>query len=137
MATELDVNKFVTDFSRASKRVFFESRQKTFGEAFTADVYDDIVDIFPVLGDLVGTGPRLLDATDKNDKVAGTVRAANAALGAIPGLGVVLDLLFPASGIITYLDYNDCLNSGKTQEECLFPEGSMEKDLMELQNANK
>jgi hypothetical protein len=127
------LDKYLTNASSAANRILFEARQKTFGEAFLADGYDDLLSLFPVFGDIIGEGPRLLDATSKSDKLAGTVRAANAAVGAIPVFGFFLDLAFPASGIITYISYDSCKSKGGNNKDCLFPEGTVERDIMEIQ----
>jgi len=130
--TEPDLLKLGSDASRAADRILFRAHQKTFGEAFLADTYDDVLDFIPIVGDIVGSGPRLLDATASKDELATIVRTANSAVGIIPVFGFFADLLFPASGIITYVDYQNCIKNGSSNEECLFPKETIERDIMEL-----
>lgn len=136
MAKENGLLKLGSDFSKSVDRILFRARQKTFGEAFIADSYDDVLAIVPVIGDIIGTGPRIIDASGTEDKEAGAVRAANSALGIIPGIGFFLDLAFPASGIITWIDYTKCVGSGKDSNDCLFPKDTIERDLINMDVKN-
>lgn len=129
MPEQIDILNAASTFSRAVQRTLFEARQKTFGESIVADVYDDILDIFPVVGEIIGEGPRILDAAAKKDDVAIIAHTVDAAIGEIPGIGFIIDLFLPVNTILRYSDYATCAQTNNT-EECLFPPGTVERDIL-------
>lgn len=116
--------------SKSVERVFLKSRQKTFVESISADVYDDIIGILPVVGDVIENGPRIADAVSSKDTLATIVHGADAVITIVPGIGGVLNLLFPTNTILQIMEYGSCKASGESDIDCLFPDGSIERDLM-------
>jgi hypothetical protein len=123
--------KVVKDLFGAANRVLFESRQKTFVESIIADLYDDVIGIIPEIGDIIGSGPRIVDALAKQDVEATLVHSTDLIVGIFYPVGYIIDLVVPGNTILKALEYYRCMEKD-TQNNCLYPEGSVEKDLMSL-----
>jgi hypothetical protein len=123
--------KNISPFLQSPERILFKSEQKTFGEAIAADIYDDLIGLIPLLGDLVGSGPRVVDAISDENILATAVHGVDLGLGLIPyPFGEILDIIVPANTILKAIKYVECLNKD-SELNCAYPQGSIERLLIE------
>ena len=126
---EYKLKKIIKAVASSPERVFFKSEQKTFGESISADIYDDLIGIIPLLGDIVGSGPRVVDAISDENVLGVAVHGTDLVLGLIPyPFGEILDVLIPANTILKTIRYSECKDSAFN---CLFPEGSIEREVIQ------
>jgi hypothetical protein len=127
-----DVADLFPKLGASVERILFKARQKTFGEAVLADIYDNIIGFVPTVGTIIGNGPRVNDAVASKDIVAGTVHTADAALVELPGVGMILDLVIPANTIVKAEEYLQCIQQGKKAFDCAFPKGAFDRDVFDM-----
>jgi hypothetical protein len=120
--------------STSANRVLFLARQKTFGEAAMADIYDIAVGIVPFIGDYVTTAPRIADAGDKTDLDAGIVHSIDAVIGVVPVVGDLIDGLIPANTILKTQEYFTCVNNGSKALDCAIPKDTLDREVIEKLN---
>ena len=121
--------EIIKDVFKAANRILFESRQNTCGESILADIYDDIVGIIPEIGNIVGSGPRILDAMSKEDIEATLVHSTDLIAGLFYPVGYFIDLVVPGNTILKSLSYYRCLEKD-TKYNCLFPDHTIERSIV-------
>jgi hypothetical protein len=121
----------IRDLIDAGNRILFAPRQNSLGEALIADAYDIVVDIVPFIGDVLASGSRTAIAKSQGDEEAAFLHGVDLVIGVIPVVGDIGNVAIPANTILYARQTAKCRSSGKSIENCLFPEDSLERKMLE------
>lgn len=95
----------------AASRVLFHARQDTIGEAVLADAWDITIGLVPFIGDVVGNGQRVSNATANNDRMAQILHGSDFIIDLVPVVGDVISALLPANTILKLQEASKCSGS--------------------------